>query len=224
MSEVLCLKSKVAIVATFAATASFGGFWSTLNKVQQTVDTVNTVSDLVNSQRQPAQQPAVTPVAPVVAPEAPVVAPAAPAVAPETPVAPENPVVAAPVAPAAAPAPAVDAAAFAAQCTTATDTAVPAVSGDVVKFTKPATPAQVKEAKNAFVASGREISEAGLYFEKDVDDATVAAALAAFPEAWSVTVKDAKLSTMAPFALLGEVKRLSFSHVPCADAKPFSAM
>lgn len=227
-----------AVVMAVAASAAFGGFWDVLNKVQQTVETVSAVGELVNGQQQPAQ-PTETP---VVAPEAPApVAPATPAaVVPATPapVVPETPAPAAPEAPAApavaaptvqeAPpaepvaAPVVDAASFATQCTTATDTAVPSVSGDVVTFTKPATPAQVKEAKDAFVASGRETSDAGLTFDKGVDDATVAAALAAFPDAWSVTVKEAKISTFAPFALLGEVKRISFSHVRCADTKPFA--
>lgn len=226
------------VVAVAAAGAAFGGFWDVMNKVQQTVETAAAVSELVNGQRQPAQpqvveqpQTAEQPyVAPPVTPE-PVAAvdtvvpsaPEAPVVAPEAQPKPAAPVLPAePVAAAPAAAPAVDAAAFAAQCTTATDTAVPAISSGIVKFTKPATPAQIKEAKDAFVAGGREISEAGLDFEKGVDDATVAAAIAAFPEAWSVTVKDARLSTMAPFALLGEVKRISFSHVPCADAKPFA--
>ena len=230
MSEMASTKFCAAFVVVFAASAAFGGFWDVLNKVQQTVETVSAVGELVNGQQQPAQ-PAETP---AVAPEAPT--PVAPStltpVATETPapVAPEAPVAPAVAAttvqetPPAEPvaAPVVDAASFATQCTTATDTAVPSVSGDVVTFAKPATPAQVKEAKDAFVASGREISDAGLTFDKGVDDATVAAALAAFPDAWSVTVKEAKLSTFAPFALLGEVKRISFSHVRCADTKPFA--
>lgn len=234
MSGSIGLKAKVAFTASFAATIAYGGFWDVVNKVQRTVDAVNTV---VNGPQQ--QQPApVAPAAPAaasapapapVAPAAPVVAQpampvAAPVAAPAAPAAPAVPTVSA--APAAPAIPTVDksaAAAFAAQCTTATDTAVPSVGSGVVTFKKPATPAQIKEARDAFVSGGREISDASLVFEKDVDDATVAAGIAAFPEAWRVTVKEAKLTTLAPFVLLGGVRSISLSHVKCADMKPLAA-
>ena len=234
MSGVTGLKASVAAAALFAATIAYGGFWDVVNKVQRTVDAVNTV---VNGPQQ--QQPAT--VAPAVT-VAPVAVPAAPAAPVAAPAAPEVPVVAQPTAPAAAPAvpeapsvpaapaapavPVVDestAAAFAAQCTTAADTAVPSVGSGVVTFKKPATPAQIKEAKDAFTAGGREISDASLIFEKDVDDATLAAGIAAFSEAWRVTVKEAKLTTLAPFVLLGGVRNISLNHVKCADMKPLAA-
>ena len=134
MSKGIGLKASVVFAALFAATIAYGGFWDVVNKVQRTVDAVNTV---VNGPQQ--QQPATaTPVAPVVAPtvtESPTAAPAAPAAPAAVPAAPEAPAAAQPTVPAAAPAapetpaapaapaapavPVVDestAAAFAAQC------------------------------------------------------------------------------------------------------------
>ena len=243
MSKVTGLKSNVALAALFAATFAYGGFWDVVNKVQRTVETVTAVGgEIINGQPQVVQpqqvqpvqvvqpvqqvpveqqvQPvAATPAAPAV-PAVPAV-PASPAAAPEVPAAP-----AAPAAPAVPEVPVVDdavVASFAGQCTTSADTAVPSVGSGVVTFKKPATPAQIKEAKDAFTSGGRELSDASLNFEKDVDDATVAAGIAAFSEAWRVTVKEAKLTTLAPFVLLGGVRNISLSHVKCADMKPLAA-
>ena len=55
MSNVIGLKSKVALAALFAATFAYGGFWDVVNKVQRTVETVTAVGgEIVNGQAIPS--------------------------------------------------------------------------------------------------------------------------------------------------------------------------
>jgi len=211
------MKNLTAFIAAIAATAAFGGFWDAMNKVQRTVETVNAVGEILNRDASaPAKpeapaQPAVT--VPAVQPAASV--PAVPTVsAPAVPSVPAAPSV-----------PAVDAAQvalFAGQRTTATDTAVPEVKYGTVYFTKPATPEQVQEAKKAYLAERRTLDGVRLNFEK-VDDATVAAAIAAMPSATYVSVKESSLTTLAPFVLLRSATHLVVYRTPCADLKPLGS-
>ena len=105
--------------------------------------------------------------------------------------------------------------------TTATETAVPNVQYGMIYVTKPATPEQIAEAKKAYLNDGRQLEDARLKFEK-VDDATVGATIAAFRDATSVEMKETKIESLAPFALLGNVRRISLNKVTCADTSPFA--
>ena len=200
MRRILWVIVAVGSCAAFAK----GGFWKAVNAIQTTVDVATTVSDVAG--RRTSSQPAAQPAAPASAETA---QPAAPSTA------------AAPATPSAA-VPAADVAAFAGARTTATETAVPGVSYGQIVFKKPATPEQIAEAKKAYLADNRELEDARLRMEK-VDDATVSAALAAFNAASYVEIKESKLSTLAPFAMLGNVTKVALNKIPCADMKPFAA-
>ncbi len=197
----------VAVVAGASTAFAKGGFWKAVNVIQTTVDVANAVGGVANrDSSQSAQKPAAT------AQSAAAAAPAAavPASVPES-------------APAAVPAvPAAEVAAFAGARTTATDTAVPEVKYGQIVFKKPATPEQIAEAKNAYLGENRKLENARLRMEK-VDDATVSAALAAFSAASYVEVKESELSTLAPFAMLGNVTRIDLHKIPCTDMKPLAA-
>ncbi len=208
------MKNQIVFAAILAASAVYGGFWDTLNKVQKTVETVNAVGDIINGK--PAAAPAAQPVS---------VPPAA-----ETPQATATPQAPAPsvqgVVSQVSAIPAPDAAAisaFAGMRTTATDTAVPEVKYGTVYVKKPATPEQILEARNAYVAQRRDLSGTNIRFE-EVDDATVAATLAAFHQASNVDVRKSNLTTLAPFALLRRAKAIYLSKVDCSDMKPLAGL
>ena len=199
------MKRLLLVLALFCACGAFaaGGFWKAVNVIQKTVDVANTVNDIANSassQSAPAPQTQAL----SVATEA--TATSAAASMPE---------------PAAPVAPAVDASPFAAMRTTSTETAVPNVQYGMIYVTKPATPEQIAEAKKAYLDDGRQPEDARIKFEK-VDDATVGATLAAFMDATSVEMKETKIESLAPFALLGNVQRISLNKMTCADASPFA--
>ena len=201
------VKIGLAAAAVVAATASFGDFWSAMDKVKRTVDTVNAVGELVNGRSSTAQE-ADKPAAATSA------TPAAAAAAPAP---------AAPAAPAAAPAfNAALAASLAGQRTTASETSVPEVKYGGVMFNKPATPEQIQEAKAAYIAGGRKVENARLTFQ-GVDDATLAAGLGAFPEAAYVSVKESRLSTLKPFAVAFNATQIVLNKVPCEDLAPLAA-
>jgi len=191
------------------ATVAYGGFWDALNKVQKTVDTVRAVGEAIDGkpagtqQPQPAATPAAQPNAPV---------PAAVKTA-QSQVAQVSAAAADPAA----------LAAFAGARTTATDTAVPEVKWGRLNVKKPATPEQVLEAKNAYLAEKRDMANASIQFE-NVDDATVSATLAVFHQAVNVDVKKSKLTTLAPFALLRNARRIGLNDVDCTDMKPLSGL
>ena len=210
------MKSLLLVSAVFCACGAFaaGGFWKAMNAIQKTVDVANAVNDVANrTQSQPAQAAPTS--APSVAP-APTPPPAAASVPASAAPAPTSAAsVSAPAAPA------VDAAPFAAMRTTATETAVPNVQYGMIYVTKPATPEQIAEAKKAYLNDGRQLEDARLKFEK-VDDATVGATIAAFRDATSVEMKETKIESLAPFALLGNVRRISLNKVTCADTSPFA--
>ena len=200
------MRKIIALSSAVAAATAFGGFWDAMNKVQRTVENVNAVGEMLNKNSTktaaPANQTSTDP-----APSA------APAVAAPAAVAPAKAV------------PAVDAsqvAMFAGQRTTAADTAVPEVKYGTVYFKKPATPEQVQEAKKAYLAEKRSLDSARLNFE-NVDDATVAAALAAMPSAVYVSVKESQLATLAPFVLLRNATHVTIYRTPCADLKPLAS-
>ena len=203
----------VAVLTTCACAAfARGGFWKAVNAIQTTVDVANAVSGVANGNSSkaatnPTAEKTNTTTSPTTeATDA--TAASASAVA-----------AAAPAAPAVPPA---DVSAFAGARTAATDTAVPGVSYGQIVFKKPATPEQIAEAKKAYLSDNRDLEDARLRMEK-VDDATVSAALAAFNMANYVEIKESPLSTLAPFALLGNVTKVSLNKIPCADMKPFAA-
>ena len=199
----------VGCVAALSALSASAGFWDAMDKVKRTVDTVNAVGDLINGK-------------PVAKDENKSQAPAPRPGTASTPAAGKSPTSAA-SAPAAA-APELDAAllaSFAGQRTTSADTAVPEVKYGTVRFSKPATPEQIQEAKTAYLAEKRTLANVRLDF-KAVDDATFAAALAAFPTATGVAVRESTLTTLAPFVIVGGVTQVSLNKVPCADMKPLA--
>lgn len=198
------MKRLVAIGALTAAVAGYGGFWDTLNRVQKTVDTVNAVGDALNMRPANASQQAAQPAA---------TAPAAAVGRVQSQAAAVSAAVADPAA----------LAAFAGARTTSADTAVPEIKWGNVYVRKPATPEQVLEAKNAYLAEKRNLANATVRFE-NVDDATVAATLAVFHQASNVDVGKSALTTLAPFALLRNVQRLSLNKVDCSDMKPFAGL
>ena len=196
--------------ALVLASVAYGGFWSTLGKVQNAIETVNAVGNAINGT--PAQtQQTVQPVQQSTQKAAPPVQTTAPAaqgsVAKATPSA---------VDPAAL-------AAFAGARTAATDTAVPESKWGNIYVRKPATPEQILEAKKAFLADNREMPDASIRFE-NVDDATVSATLAVFHQAASVDVSKSQLTTLAPFALLRNATKISLNKVDCTDMKPFAGL
>lgn len=207
------MKLPLATAAVLAAAAAFGGFW---DKVSKTVETVNTVNTLVNGQPAQPQTATVVVQQPAVAVQTPVVAaPAAPAVA--------APTVTAPAVPAA---PAVDAALlaqFAAARTTATDTEPPTNRYGSLTFKKPSTPEQIAAAKSGYLVGGRKLEQARLSFEKGADEATVCAALAAFPDAAAVDVNGVQMSSFAPLALLRNATDVTLHNLVCADLAPLAA-
>ena len=202
MKNILLLYTVICAGAAFAK----GGFWKVLDGIQKTADTVTSVNNAINTA--PAQEPQSEPVA--TEPEPALVQAPAPAVAAP----------AAPTAPAPA-VPAVDASSFAAMRTTSAETAVPNVQYGMIYVTKPATPEQIAAAKKAYLDDGRQPEDARIKFEK-VDDATVSATLAAFRDATSVEMKETNLESLAPFALLGNVRRINLNKVNCADSTPFA--
>ncbi len=206
------MRKLIVAASIVSATAAFGGFWDAMDKVKRTVDTVNAVGDLVGGRQAKSDGSASTSSAstattPATTVSRPVVAPAATAVS-------------------AVPAvPAVDSsvlASFAGQRTPSTDTAVPDVNYGTVIFKKPATPEQVQEAKSAYISGGRKTANARLNFE-GVDDATLAAGLAAFPDAAYVSVKESKLTTLAPFTLVRSATQVVLYRTSCPDLGPLAA-
>ena len=136
----------------------------------------------------------------------------------------EQPAVQAPAAAApAVAAPAVDVAAFAKARTTATDTAEPEFKYGSLRFSKPATPEQIAAAKQKIAAEEGSSGSVRLQFEK-VDDATVAAAIAQFPNATEVSVSDSQLTSIAPFALLVNATKLKIKDVKNLNIAPLAAL
>ncbi len=197
------MKHILMLAAVSAATVAFGGFWDAVNKVKRTVDTVNAVGDLINGSSSTTEKSSSP----------------APASAPTTSAAPATSAAAAPAAPAVDPA---LVASFAQQRTASTDTAVPEVKYGSVYFKKPATPEQIQEAKTAYLADKREIRNTRLNFE-GVDDATLAAGLAAFAGASYVSVKESNLTTLAPFAIVRSATQVQLYKVQCTDLKPLAS-
>ena len=107
--------------------------------------------------------------------------------------------------------------------TTAKETAEPEYSYGALKFTKPATPEQIEAARQKIVAAGKSPDNLRIRME-EVDDATVAAALARFPTATEVSVDDSPLTTLAPFALLTNATRLGIKNVKNADIRPLAGL
>ena len=89
--------------------------------------------------------------------------------------------------------------------TTATDTAEPEFQYGRLTFEKPATPEQIAAAQ-AKISAGKTVQT--LQFEA-VDDATIAAAIAAFPGARQVTVRKTAVTTLAPFAQLKDATEVA---------------
>ncbi len=213
MKKMMIVPSVIAM-----ATIAYGGFWDALNKVQRTVDTVNAIDHAVNGR--PATQP-VQPAQPVVQQPAQSTTQQTAQTTPAS-----STVSAAQSQPAQVSAPTVDSAAlaaFAAQRTTATDTAVPELKWGNLYVKKPATPEQVQEAKKAYLEKKDSLAGATIRFE-NVDDATVAATLAVFHEASNVDVSKSKLTTLAPFGLLIDAQKLSLNKVECKDTKPLASL
>ena len=199
-----------------AATVVYGGFWNTLNRVQKTVETVNAVGDLINGEKKDEAAK------PQDAAKAQAEAEAAKRTAPATTAVSNLRTGANQVAAAADPA---LIASFATARTTATDTAVPEVSYGTVTLKKPAMPEQIAEAKNAFLGEKRKLENASIRFEgKTVDDATVAATLAAFHQAGNVSARECAITTLAPFALLRNLQQLSLEKIDCTDMKPLTGL
>ena len=201
------MKYILVLATAAAATVAFGGFWDAVNKVKQTVDTVNAVGDLVNG-RQSA--PAGTG------------APATASTATSSALATSSAPAATPVAAAASALDPALVASFAQQRTTSADTAAPEVKYGNVYFKKPATPEQIQGAKSAYLAGRRKIENARLNFE-GVDDATLAAGLAAFAGASGVSVKESNLTTLAPFAIVRNATQVQLYKVPCTDLRPLAS-
>ncbi len=197
------------------ATVAYGGFWDTLNKVQRTVDTVKAVSEAIEGQPAQVKQPEAIHV------EQPTGA--RQAVAPATAKTAAASVAQGSVAQVSAAADPAALAAFAGARTTAADTAVPEVKWGRLNVKKPATPEQVQEAKNAFLAEKRDLANASIAFG-DVDDATVSATLAVFHQATYVEVNKSKLTTLAPFALLRNARKINLNGIDCADMKPLAGL
>ncbi|MBR4170842.1 MAG: hypothetical protein IKR48_04265 [Kiritimatiellae bacterium] len=210
MKKILVLS----MVAT--VTAVYGGFWDTVNRVQKTVETVNAVGELINGEKKNATTQ------PQDAAKAKAEAEAAKRTAPVTTAASNLRTSANQVAAAADPA---LIASFATARTTATDTAVPEVSYGTVTLKKPATPEQIAEAKTTYLGDKRKLENASIRFEgKTVDDATVAATLAAFHPAGNVSARDCAITTLAPFALLRNLQQLSLEKIDCSDMKPLAGL
>ena len=200
-------KIVAASVFFVAASIAYGGFWSTMNKVQKTIDTVNAVGELIDSK--PAAQPKQSSAA-----ETPSAAQTVSGVA-------ESAVSAASVASER------ELAAFSSARTAASDTAVPEIKYGAVCVSKPATPEQVAEAKKAYLSSGRKLSEANVRLEgKSLDDATLAAVAVAFHQASRISIKDegGRLASVAPVSLFRSATVLSMEHVACGDMKPVATL
>ena len=119
--------------------------------------------------------------------------------------------------------PAVDTSAFASAVTTAKDTAVPECKYGTLTFKKPATPAQIKTAKEAMASSNVRLDRLSLRFE-NVDEATIAAAVVQFPEATSAEVDRSDIKSIAPFALLRNATRIGVKNVKALDLKPLAGL
>ena len=212
----ITVKKILVLSMVAAATVVYGGFWNTLNRVQKTVETVNAVGDLINGEKKDEAAK------PQDAAKAQAEAEAAKRTAPATTAVSNLRTSANQVAAAADPA---LIASFATARTTATDTAVPEVSYGTVTLKKPATPEQIAEAKNAFLGEKRKLENASIRFEgKTVDDATVAATLAAFHQAGNVGARECAITTLAPFALLRNLQQLSLEKIDCTDMKPLTGL
>ena len=186
------------------------GFWDALDKVQKTVNTVKAVGEVLDSSRSANAQ---TTAEAKVASETKPVTQAATTVQST----------AASVAAVAEASP-TEIAAFAGSRTTATDTAVPEIKYGTVYVKKPATPEQIAEAKSGWLKEGKKLNNLSIRFE-NVDDATLAATLAAFHQARSVNLdKSPAVTTLAPFALMRNAQTLYFNKAPATDLKPLAGL
>ena len=208
-----------------AALACVAGCTSDPNDVNKTMNFLGTAAAAVLE----ATQPPPPPPPPTVVVQQPVVV-AQPVVA--QPVVVQQPVVQQPVVqqpvvqqpavqqPAA---PALDTSAFASAVTTATDTAVPEYKYGALNFEKPATPAQINEAKEKMASMNVRLDQLRITFDK-VDDATIAATLVQFPEATSVMVNHSDVKSIAPFALLRNATRIGLKNIKGLDLKPLAGL
>lgn len=196
MKRVLASAMVIGVVVSVQA-----GFWDALDKVQKTVDTIKAVGEVIDGSRN-AKAQTVTQQA---QPEATVKSTAAVAAVAEE-------------------ASSAELAAFAGLRTTAADTAVPEIKYGTVYVKKPATPEQIAEAKSAWVKEGKKLDNLTIRFE-NVDDATLAATLAAFHQAKSVSLdKSPAVTTLAPFALMRNAKSLCFDKATATDLKPLAGL
>ena len=219
-----------------AALACVAGCTSDPNDVNKTMNFLGTAAAAVLEATQPPPPP---PPPPTVVVQQPVVV-AQPVVA--QPVVVQQPVVQQPVVqqpvvqqPAVQPpvvqapavqqpaAPALDTSAFASAVTTATDTAVPEYKYGALNFEKPATPAQINEAKEKMASMNVRLDQLRITFDK-VDDATIAATLVQFPEATSVMVNHSDVKSIAPFALLRNATRIGLKNIKGLDLKPLAGL
>ena len=197
----------VSVTAIGAGVSAQAGFWDALDKVQKTVNTVKAVGEVIDGSRnvnvQTPTQQVQTRVQQPQATAALSSAAASAAVSEATPA---------------------ELAVFAGSRTTAADTAVPEIKYGTVYVKKPATPEQISEAKAAWLNGGKRLDNLSIRFE-NVDDATLAATLAAFPQAKSVNLnKSPAVTTLAPFTLLRHVQAIYLDKAPATDLKPLAGL
>ena len=114
--------------------------------------------------------------------------------------------------------------AFAGARTAAIDTAVPEIKFGTVQVKKPATPEQIAAVKSECLRTGRSLNRLSIRF-RNVDDATVAATLAAFRQARSVDLDESPaVTTLAPFELMKNAESLSFTKVSATDLTPLAGL
>ncbi|MGN0852099.1 MAG: leucine-rich repeat domain-containing protein [Kiritimatiellia bacterium] len=135
----------------------------------------------------------------------------------------QQPVAAAAPSPAASvAAPAVDAAAFANARTAAAETAAPTFKYGTLTFEKPATPEQIA----AVAPQIRPSTRLSLAFKGTVDNETVAAAVARFPQAVRLSLDGSKgsVSSIAPLALLRSAENVALVHLDGLDLTPIAGL
>lgn len=205
MKKSVCLTAALGIGLSVQA-----GFWDTVSKIQKTVDTVKAVGEVLEGSPRPAT---------TVAPQA--VTPATPTVVSQPTAAVQQQVAAVQSVANASPE---EIAAFAGARTTAAETAVPELKYGTLYVKKPATPEQIATAKSGWLKEGKRLENVSIRFE-NVDDATVAATLAAFYPAKSVNLdKSPLVTTLAPFALMRQATSLYLNKAPASDLKPLSGL
>lgn len=107
--------------------------------------------------------------------------------------------------------------------TAAPETAEPVFKYGTLKFEKPATTAQIAAARAKLAVEGKTAFDRLRLSFRAADDATLAAALAQFPEACEVDVDKTPLKTLAPFATLKNLQSLTLKNLPGADLSPLAA-